>query len=106
MDTKIPFEEKLKWAQENDTELFNELAKLVKKTYYKNYFSVDRISAYYSANINVTKEIGDLASVSFFARNFTQNLGRVSSSRSDTETSLYRSYIPDFYYGITMRLKL
>ncbi len=106
MDTKIPFEEKFKWAKENDTELYTELSKLVQKTTAKNYYNANRISAYYSANINVTKEIGDIASISFFARNFTQNLGFVKSSQSNSESSLYNSYIPDYYYGITMRIKL
>lgn len=106
MDTKVPFKEKFLWAKENDPELYTELSRLVKKTSYKNYFSANKLSAYYSANINLTKEIGDIASVSFFARNFTQNLGKVRSSQSNSETSLYNSYIPDFYYGISMRLKL
>ena len=109
MDTKIPFAEKFTWAKENDSELYTELAKLVGKTPEKNYFSANKISAYYSAHINLTKEIGNIASVSFFARNFTQNLGLVKSSRTDSETSLYSrnsKYIPDFYYGISMRLKL
>jgi hypothetical protein len=106
MDTKIPFEEKFLWAKENDPELYTELSRLVEKTYYKNYFRANKISAYYSANINLTKEIGDIASISFFARNFTQNLGHVKSSRTASETSLYNSYIPDFYYGISVRLKI
>lgn len=106
MDTKIPFAEKFAWAKENDPELYTELAKLVEKTYYKNFFNANRISAYYCANLNVTKEIGDIASVSFFARNFTQNLGRVSSTQTGGDASLYSSYIPDFYYGISMRIKL
>lgn len=105
MDTKVPFEKKFLWAKEYDTELYTELSRLVEKTYYKNYFRTNKISAYYSANINLTKEVGDIASLSFFARNFTQNLGHVKSSRTGSETSLYNSYIPDFYYGISVRLK-
>lgn len=106
MDTKIPFKEKFLWAKDNDPELYTELVKLVKKTSSTNYFNATKISAYYSANINLTKEIGNLASVSFFARNFTQNLGTVTASSDNSESSLYNSYIPKFYYGISMRLKL
>ena len=104
MDTKIPFKEKFLWAKDNDPELYTELSRLVEKTGSENYFNKNKISAYYSANINVTKEIGDIASVSFFARNFTHNLGKVSKSRTHSETSLYKSYLPSYYYGITMRL--
>ncbi len=106
MNTKIPFKEKFLWAKENDPELYTELSRLVEKTSYKDHFDANRISAYYSAHINLTKEIGDIASVSFFARNFTQNLGKVRLSGSNSEMSLYRSFIPQFYYGISMKLKL
>ncbi|MFV0591041.1 MAG: TonB-dependent receptor [Draconibacterium sp.] len=105
MNTKIPFKDKFLWAKENDPALYTELSRLVKKTSYKNYFNANRISAYYSAHINLTKEIGDIASVSFFARNFTQNLGKVRLTGSDSEMSLYRSFIPGFYYGISTKLK-
>ncbi|MFV0268881.1 MAG: TonB-dependent receptor domain-containing protein, partial [Draconibacterium sp.] len=105
MNTKIPFKDKFLWAKENDPALYTELSRLVEKTSYKNYFNANRISAYYSAHINLTKEIGDIASVSFFARNFTQNLGKVRLTGSDSEMSLYRSFIPGFYYGISTKLK-
>ena len=108
MDTKIPFEERFVWAKENDPELYTELSRLVVKTGYKNFFKSNKISAYYSANIKVTKEIGNIGSVSFFARNFTQNIGTVRSTRDEGNRSLYgsRSYLPDFHYGISMRIKL
>lgn len=107
MDTQIPFKETFLWAKENDPELYTELSRLVIKSADKNDFSPNRISAYYSANINLTKEIGNVASVSFLVRNFTQNLGRITSSQSASDISLYdTSFIPQFYYGISMRLKL
>ncbi|MDE5421143.1 carboxypeptidase-like regulatory domain-containing protein [Ancylomarina sp. DW003] len=106
MDTKIPFEERFKWAKENDPALYTELSRLVVKTGYKNFFKSNKISAYYSANIKVTKEIGNIGSVSFFARNFARNMETVRSTRVEGNQSLYRSYLPDFHYGISMRIKL
>jgi hypothetical protein len=67
----------------------------------------NRISSYYSANLSVTKEIGDHVSVSFYANNFFNNMGTVNSSQTDLETSLFASsYIPTYYYGLSLKLKL
>jgi TonB dependent receptor. len=106
-DVKIPFAEKLSWAKENDAVLYNELTKLVMKTNTSYYFNPNRISSYFSANFSLTKEIGDYASVSFFANNFFNHVGIVKSSQAGLETSLYASaYIPKFYYGLTLKLKI
>lgn len=106
-DTKIPFAEKFAWAKENDAALYTELAKLVTKSNTNYYFNPNRISSYYSANLSVTKEIGDFASISFYATNFFNHMGLVKSSNTGQETSLYNSsYIPKFYYGLSLRLKL
>jgi hypothetical protein len=107
METKIPFAEKFAWAMENDRALYNELAKMVVKTNYLFMLDEDRISPYCSANISVTKEIGNFATISFNATNATHNMGRVTSSRMNTESSLYGSgRIPAFYYGLSLKLKL
>lgn len=106
-NTKIPFAEKFVWAKENDTGLYNELAKMVVKSNTNYYFNPNKISPYFSANINITKEIGKFASISFYANNFFNNMAKVKSSNNDTETTLYgSSYIPRFNYGLTLRLKL
>jgi hypothetical protein len=106
-DTKIPFAEKLAWAKVNDTALYNELVKMVQKSNTLYYFNSSRISSYFSANINVTKEIGNSVSLSFFANNFFNHTGRVRSSQTGLESSLYGSgRIPSFYYGMALRLKL
>lgn len=106
-DVRIPFAEKFAWAKENDTALYNELAKLVVKSNTSYYFNPNKISSYFSANINLTKEIGDFASVSFYATNFFNHMGRVKSSQTGLESTLYNSsYIPQFYYGLSVRLKL
>ena len=105
-DTKIPFLEKFLWAKENDKELYNELTRLVVKSNTGYYFNENRISSYFSANFNLTKEIGKTASVTFYARNFFYNMGKVRSSQTGLESSLFdSSYIPKFYYGLSLRLK-
>ena len=69
--------------------------------------NANRISAYYSANLSVTKEIGDHVSVSFYANNFFNTMKTVHSSQTDLDTSLFSSsYIPSYYYGLSLRLKL
>ena len=108
MDTKIPFtKELLLDARNNNPALYNELRGLVSMTNFNYRFNRDKLSSYYSANINVTKEIGDYASISFEARNFLNNMGLVKSSWNNTETTLYDSpYISNFYYGISLKLKI
>jgi outer membrane cobalamin receptor len=106
-ETKIPFAEKFTWAKENDPALYNELAKLVVKSNTNYFFNPNTVSSYLSANIKVTKEIGDFVSISFYANNFFNNMALVKSSNNNTESTLYNSnYIPRFYYGLSLTLKL
>jgi outer membrane receptor protein involved in Fe transport len=106
LNNKIPFLEKFIWAKDNDLALYNELAKMVEKSPTNYYFNENKISSYYSANLAVTKEIGKYASLSFFANNFFNNMAKVRSSGSGTESSLFESsYIPRFNYGTSLRLK-
>ena len=66
-----------------------------------------RLSSYYSANITATKEIGDHVSVSFYANNFWNTMAKVHSTQTGQKTSLFgSSYVPSFYYGLSLRLKL
>lgn len=104
--TKIPFVEQFLWAKENDPQLFQDLTKLVVKSNTSYYFDENRISAYYAANLNLTKEIGRTASITFYARNFFYQMGEVRSSQTGLTSSLFdSSYIPKFYYGLSVRLK-
>ena len=104
---RIPFAEKFLWAKENDPTLYNDLTKLVVRTNYPYMMNPNRISSYYSANLSITKEIGDHVSLSFYANNFLNNMKTVHSSQTDLETSLFSSsYIPSYYYGLSLRLKL
>lgn len=106
-DTLIPFEEKLKWAKTNDTALYNELYKLVNRTSYNYIFNANKISPYFSANLAVTKEIGKHVSLTFKADNFINNMGKITNSNTGRESTLYNgNYIPQFYYGLSLRIKI
>lgn len=91
-------------ARQNDPVKYNDLAKLAARTTYTFYLDKDYLSPYFSANLSVTKEIRDIASISFFANNFFNNSGQVYSSKTKTYTSVGK-YIPQFYYGLSLRLK-
>ena len=106
-DVKIPFSEAFLWAKDNDKTLYNQLSRLVVKTNYPYTLNPDYLSKFYSVNFTITKEIGDHISLSFFANNFLNNMGHVRSSQTGLKTSLFASgYIPRFYYGLAMKLKL
>ena len=106
-DTKIPFAEKFQWAKDNDATLYNDLQNLVVHPNTAYVMNANRISAYYSVNLSVTKEIGDHVSISFYANNFFNNMKTVHSSQTDLDASLFSSsYIPSYYYGLSLRLKL
>ena len=99
-----PFLDKLRWAKDNDPELYSDLSKLVVTSNYLYHFSKESFSPYFSANVSVTKEIGDIASVSFYANNFFNNMGQVYNTKTKAFESVYK-YIPSFYYGLTVRFK-
>ena len=106
-DEKINFYETLVWARDNDRALYNDLTRLVTKTNTDYYFRGSRISSYFSANLSVTKEIGNIAALTFYATNFFNHVGLVKNSANDTYSSLYNSsYIPGFYYGMTLKIKI
>ena len=64
-------------------------------------FAQDGYGAYMSANLSITKEIGDHVSLSFFANNFTNSRPYVKS----LATGVGAIFTPAFYYGLTCRLK-
>ena len=106
-DVKVPFADRFVWARDNDPALFNELAALVVKTNYNYNLNPDRISAYFSGNLNITKEIGDHVSISLLANNFWNSMARVKSRQTGLRTTIYNAgYIPPFYYGLSLRLRL
>jgi len=86
------------------SQFYSDLGKLVTRTSYLYYYHPDRISPYFCVNFSVTKEIGELASISFYANNFFNNQGQVYSSKTGNYSSV-TGYIPSFYYGLTARFK-
>lgn len=64
-------------------------------------FAKDGYGMYMSANLSITKEIGDNVSLSFFANNFTNSRRYVKS----IATGVGAIFTPAFYYGLTCRLK-
>lgn len=64
-------------------------------------FAQDGYGMYMSANLSITKEIGDHVSLSFFANNFTDSRPYVKS----IATGVGAIFTPAFYYGLTCRLK-
>jgi len=64
-------------------------------------FARDGYGPYVSANLSITKEIGDHVSLSFFANNFTNSRPYVLSKA----TGVGAIFTPAFYYGLTCRLK-
>lgn len=104
--TKIPFMEKFLDAKQNDPVLYSELINLVNISTSAYSFRPSKISAYCSINLSITKEIGKIASISFYANNCFNNMGRVHNSADGDYLPLYYgNYIPKFYYGASLRLK-
>ena len=107
MGTRIPFMEKFLWSAEHDKELYNELSKLVVKSTTGYMFRKQGYSPYFSANLNVSKEIGKYLTVSFFANNFFYSLQKIKNWQTDNEESLFASsQVTPFNYGISFKLKL
>lgn len=78
-----------------------EFANLILKSVNAYTFAQDGYGAYMSANLSITKEIGDHISLSFFANNFTNSRPYVVSMA----TGVGAIFTPAFYYGLTCRLK-
>ena len=76
-------------------------ANLILKSSNMRTFALDGYGPYMSANLSITKEIGDRASLSFFANNFTNSRPYVVSKA----TGVGAIFTPAFYYGLTCRLK-
>ena len=76
-------------------------ANLILKSSNAYTFAQDGYGAYMSANLSITKEIGDHISLSFFANNFTNSRPYVVSMA----TGVGAIFTPAFYYGLTCRLK-
>lgn len=106
-EQKIPFAEALSNAKESDATLYKQLCNLIVRSNTSYYFNPNDISSYFSCNFSITKEIGNMFSVSLYANNFLNNMHSVHSSQTGLDSSLFGSaYIPKFYYGASLRIKI
>ena len=100
-DEQIPYLQALRDAKENDPELYSDLAQLLITNTTDNYtYMKDYLSPSFNAHFSVTKEIGKVASISFYANNFINMQNRVYSTR----TKSWLTMNPSVYYGLTLRL--
>ncbi|MCR2006481.1 TonB-dependent receptor [Bacteroides acidifaciens] len=76
-------------------------ANLIRKSGNAYTFAADGYDSYFSANINITKEMGDHVSLALNAINFTNSRKYVTSYA----TGVSAIFTPDFYYGLTCRIK-
>ncbi|MBR4826484.1 MAG: TonB-dependent receptor, partial [Bacteroidales bacterium] len=88
------------WTAESASD--PELSRLILRSGNIYIFAPDGYDPYVSANLSVSKEIGDHVSLSFFANNFTNSRAFVKSHA----TGVSAIFTPNFYYGLTCRIKL
>lgn len=106
-DEKIPFADALASSKESDPVLYQQLCNLIMRSNTSYYFNANDISSYFSCNFSITKEIGNIFSISLYANNFLNNMHSVHSSQTGLDSSLFGStYIPSFYYGASLRIKI
>lgn len=107
MNTKVPFMEKYVWASKNDPQMYSDLTALVLKSSTGYMFRKQSYSPYFSANINVTKEIGNYLTLSFFANNFFYSMQKVKANHTGIDETLFNSgRISPFNYGLSIKIKL
>lgn len=78
-----------------------DLANLIRTSSNAYTFNDGGYDPYVSANISVTKEIGESVALSFYANNFTNSRKAVESY----STGVSAIFTPSFYYGLTCRVK-
>lgn len=85
-----------------DAEAANaEFSNLILRSNNTYQYNRDGYDPYFSANLSITKEFGDHVSLSFYANNFTNSRKAVRSYA----TGVAAIFTPDFYYGLSLRLK-
>lgn len=103
----IPFSDALAEARQNNPVLYQQLVRLIVRSNNSYFFNPNRISPYCSFNFLVTKEIGNHVAISFYANNFYNTMHHVHQSQTGIDASLYNSvYVPKFYYGLSLKLKI
>lgn len=107
VDKLIPFKEKYIWAYHNDKNLFYDLSQMVITSNRSYYYEPRSYSAYFSANINVSKEIGKRIKLTFYAHNFLNTMAKVHSNQDNINRTLLNSgLVPTFSYGMSLHIKI
>lgn len=78
-----------------------EFANLILRSNNKYQYNPDGYDPYFSANMSITKEFGDHVSLSMYVNNFTFSRQAVVSYA----TGVAAIFTPDFYYGLSMRIR-
>lgn len=85
-----------------DPDLKRRLKTLILSTNQPYYFQKSGYRPYFMANLRITKEIGDIASLSFYANNFTNSRPIMKlNSRPDASGSRVNT---DIYFGAELKL--
>jgi hypothetical protein len=87
-----------------DADLKRRLEMLRKSTDNSYYYLTNGYKPYFMANIRVTKELGDLATLSFYANNFTNSTPRmVNKARPNAIAAVKNTPI---YFGAELKITL
>ena len=78
-----------------------EFANLILRSNNKYQYNPDGYDPYFSANMSITKEFGDHVSLSLYVNNFTFSRQAVVSYA----TGVAAIFTPDFYYGMSVRIR-
>ncbi|MEG1510372.1 MAG: TonB-dependent receptor [Bacteroidales bacterium] len=87
-----------------DKDLRLRLSQMRLTTHLPYYYAVESYKPYFMANIRVTKEIGKLATISFYANNFTNSKPIMVDSARPNVHGVRKN--TDIYFGAELRLTL
>ncbi len=85
-----------------DGDLKRRLSQMRADTHLSYYYAKESYKPYFMANIRVTKEIGRLAAISFYANNFTNSKPMMVNSARPDVPGIRRN--TDIYFGAELRL--
>ncbi len=86
----------------SDPDLKRRLAQMRETTTLSYYYAVNSYNPYFMANIRVTKEIGDLAAISFYANNFTNSNPIMVNDARPNSSGLRKN--TNIYFGAELKL--
>ncbi|MDP3451687.1 MAG: TonB-dependent receptor [Bacteroidales bacterium] len=87
-----------------DADLKRRLEMLRKSTDNSYYYLTNGYKPYFMANIRVTKELGDLATLSFYANNFTNSTPRMTNKARPNANPVVRN--TPIYFGAELKITL